>query len=406
VRILIYSINYFPEPTGIGKYNGEMAEWLANHGHEVVMITAPPYYPWWRVQQPYRSWLYRTELIDKVTVHRCPLWVPRQPTGVKRLVHLLSFVLASLPLLLIQLFRRPDIIVVLEPTLFCVPVALVLARLSGARAWLHVQDFEIDAALGLGLVKAKAAGRTAAKIERWLMNRFDRVSTISGSMLERLLTKGVMQEKTVLLPNWVDVQDIFPLPKASIYRAELGIENNKCVALYSGNMGEKQGLETLLAAARSLQTESGLLFVLCGAGAARERLMQMGTGLRNVLWLPLQPVEKLNELLNLADVHLLPQRVDAADLVMPSKLLGMLASGRPVLATAHPGTQLAKMVSSCGKVVEPGNAQEIAQALLELMQAPQERERLGVQARNAAQAWDRSSVLRGFENQLLAMGDQ
>ena len=383
-----------------------MAEWLANHGHEVVMITAPPYYPWWRVQQPYRSWLYRTELIDKVTVHRCPLWVPRQPTGVKRLVHLLSFVLASLPLLLIQLFRRPDIIVVLEPTLFCAPVALVLARLSGARAWLHVQDFEIDAALGLGLVKAKAAGRTAAKIERWLMNRFDRVSTISGSMLERLLTKGVMQEKTVLLPNWVDVQDIFPLPKASIYRAELGIENNKCVALYSGNMGEKQGLETLLAAARSLQTESGLLFVLCGAGAARERLMQMGTGLRNVLWLPLQPVEKLNELLNLADVHLLPQRVDAADLVMPSKLLGMLASGRPVLATAHPGTQLAKMVSSCGKVVEPGNAQEIAQALLELMQAPQERERLGVQARNAAQAWDRSSVLRGFENQLLAMGDQ
>jgi colanic acid biosynthesis glycosyl transferase WcaI len=406
VRILIYSINYFPEPTGIGKYNGEMAEWLANRGHEVVMISAPPYYPWWRVQLPYRSWLYRSELINKVTVHRCPLWVPRQPTGVKRLLHLLSFALTSIPLLSIQLFRRPDIIVVLEPTLFCAPVALILSRLSGARAWLHVQDFEVDAALGLGLVKAKAAGRTAAKIERWLMNRFDRVSTISGSMLERLVSKGVLQEKTVLLPNWVDVQDIFPLPKASIYRAELGIEDNKCVALYSGNMGEKQGLETLLAAARSLQAESGLLFVLCGAGAARERLMRMGTGLRNVIWLPLQPVEKLNELLNLADVHLLPQRADAADLVMPSKLLGMLASGRPVLATAYPGTQLAKMVSSCGKLVEPGNAQEIAQALLELMQAPQERERLGVQARNAAQAWDKSSVLRGFENQLLAMGGQ
>lgn len=406
MRILIYSINYFPEPTGIGKYNGEMAEWLANHGHEVVITTAPPYYPWWRVQQPYRSWLYRTELINKVTVYRCPLWVPRQPTGVTRLVHLLSFALASIPLLLIQLFKRPDIIIVLEPTLFCAPIALVLARLSGARAWLHVQDFEIDAALGLGLVKAKAAGRTAARIERWLMNRFDRVSTISDGMLERLANKGVMQEKTVLLSNWVDVQDIFPLPKASIYRAELGIEDNKYVALYSGNMGEKQGLETLLAAARSLQAESGLLFVLCGAGAARERLMQTGAGLRNVLWLPLQPVEKLNELLNLADVHLLPQRPDAADLVMPSKLLGMLASGRPVLATAYPGTQLAKMVSSCGKVVEPGNVQEIAQALLEFMHDPQERERLGVQARNAAQAWDKSSVLRAFEDQLLAMCDQ
>jgi colanic acid biosynthesis glycosyl transferase WcaI len=403
VRILIYSINYFPELTGIGKYNGEMADWLANQGHEVVIITAPPYYPWWRVQQPYRSWIYRTELINKVKVHRCPLFVPRRPTGAKRLLHLFSFALTSIPVLLIQLFKRPDIIVVLEPTLFCVPAALGLARLFGARTWLHVQDFEVDAAWGLGLVKAKAAGRTAAKIERWLMNCFDRVSTISDSMLERLVTKGIMQEKTVLLSNWVDAQDIFPLPKASIYRAELGIEDNKFVALYSGNMGEKQGLEILLVAARSLQAESRLLFVLCGTGAARARLMQIGMGLHNVRWLPFQPVEKLNELLNLADVHLLPQRADAADWCMPSKLLGMLASGRPVLATAHPGTQLAKMVSSCGKVVEPDNAQKVAQGLLEFLHAPQERERLGVEARKAAQAWDKSSVLRGFENQLLVM---
>jgi len=319
---------------------------------------------------------------------------------------LFSFALTSIPLLLIQLFKRPDIIVVLEPTLFCAPAALGLARLSGVRTWLHVQDFEVDAAWGLGLVKAKVTGRIAAKIERWLMSYFDRVSTISVRMLERLVPKGVAQEKSVLLPNWVDVQDIFPLPKASIYRAELGIEDNKFVALYSGNMGEKQGLEILLAAARSLQAESRLLFVLCGTGAARARLMQIGTGLHNVRWLPLQPVEKLNELLNLADVHLLPQRADAADWCMPSKLLGMLASGRPVLATAHPGTQLAKIVSSCGKVVEPGNAQEVAQGLLELLHAPQERERLGVEARKAAQAWDKASVLRGFENQLLIMCNQ
>ena len=406
MRILIYSINYFPELTGIGKYNGEMAEWLANHGHEVVIITAPPYYPWWQVQQPYRSWIYRTELINKVKVHRCPLWVPHRLRGVKRLLHLSSFALTSIPLLLIQLFKRPDIIVVLEPTLFCVPAALGLARLSGARTWLHVQDFEVGAALGLGLVKSKAAGRIAVKIERWLMSCFDHVSTISVSMLKRLVTMGIMQEKAVLLPNWVDVQDIFPLHRASIYRAELGIEDDKCVALYSGSMGEKQGLEILLAAARSLQAESRLLFVLCGAGGARERLMRTGTGLHNVLWLPLQPVEKLNELLNLADVHLLPQRAEVADLVMPSKLLGMLASGRPVLATAHPGTQLAKIVSSCGKVVEPGNTQEVAQGLLELLHAPQERERLGIEARKAAQAWDKASVLRGFENQLLVMCNQ
>lgn len=400
MRILIYSINYFPELTGIGKYNAEMAEWLADHGHEVTIITAPPYYPWWQVQSPYRFWAYRTEHINKVKVYRCPLWVPRKPTGTKRLLHLFSFALTSIPLLLSQLYKRPDVIVVLEPTLFCAPAALGLARLSGTRTWLHVQDFEVDAALGLGLVRAKAVGRAAKKFECWLMNCFDRVSTISGNMLERLVSKGMKQEKSFLLPNWVDVQDVFPLPAVSIYRAELGIDNDVCVALYSGNMGEKQGIEILLDAARSLQNEDKLLFILCGEGAARERLMQLGGDLRNVRWLLLQPMEKLNELLNLADVHLLPQRADVSDLVMPSKLLGMLASGRPVLATAHPGTQLAKVISSCGKVVEPGNTQEVVQGLLELVHSPQGRATLGSAARQAAQAWDKTNVLRSFESKL------
>lgn len=406
MNILIYSINYSPEVTGIGKYNGEMAEWLANHGHEVAIITAPPYYPWWQVQPPYRSWAYRTEQINKIKVYRCPLWVPRQPTGTKRLLHLFSFALTSIPLLLIQLFKRPDVIVVLEPTLFCAPTALGVARLSGARTWLHVQDFEVDAALGLGMVRANGLSRAAANIERWLMNGFDRVSTISDSMLNRLATKGVLRRKSVLLPNWVDAQDIFPLSRASIYRQELNIGNDICVALYSGNMGEKQGLEILLEAAKLLEAEPRLLFVLCGDGAARERLMRMGAGLHNVRWLPLQPMAKLNELLNLADVHLLPQRADVADLVMPSKLLGMLASGRPVLATAHPGTQLAKVVSSCGKVIEPGNAQGIAQELLKFLHAPHERKQFGAAGRQAAQAWDKSNVLYGFESQLHALCDK
>ena len=400
MRILIYSINYFPELTGIGKYNAEMAEWLADHGHEVAIITAPPYYPWWQVQSPYRFWAYHTDQINKVKVYRCPLWVPRKPTGIKRLLHLFSFALTSIPLLLSQLYKRPDVIVVLEPALFCAPAALGLARLSGTRIWLHVQDFEVDAALGLGIVKARVVGRAAKKFEQWLMNCFDRVSTISDSMLNRLATKGVEQGKRVLFPNWIDAKDVFPLGRASTYRVELGIGDGKCVALYSGNMGEKQGLEILLEAAKALQAESGLLFVLCGEGPAREGLMQMGAGLQNVRWLPLQPIEKLNELLNLADVHLLPQRADVADLVMPSKLLGMLACGRPVLATAHPGTQLAKVVSSCGKVVEPGNTQEVVQGLLELLHSPQVRAALGSAARQAAQAWDKEKVLSGFEIQL------
>lgn len=400
VRILIYSINYSPELTGIGKYNAEMAEWLSGRGHEVSIITAPPYYPWWRVQLPYRAWQYRTEKLNGVRVYRCPLWVPSQPSGVKRLLHLFSFALASLPVLFLHMFRRPDVLIVLEPTLFCTPAALGMAKLSGTRTWLHVQDFEVDAAMGLGMVKLKKLGGVAAKIERWLMNCFDRVSSISDNMMELLAIKGVPQGRRVLLPNWVDAQEIHPVQGNNSFRTRLGIGTDTCVALYSGNMGEKQGLEILLEAAKLMQDEPDMLFVLCGEGSAKERLMQMGAGLPNVRWLPLQPIEQLNELLNLADIHLLPQRADVADLVMPSKLLGMLASGRPILATAHSGTQLSKVVLSCGKVVEPGNVRNVVQGLLELLHAPQQRAQLGAAARAVSGAWNKASVLAEFENQL------
>lgn len=403
MRILIHGINFSPELTGIGKYSGEMAEWLASRGHEVHVVTAPPYYPQWRIAEGFSNGWYKDQAQGargRLVVYRCPLWVPSKPSGLKRVLHLASFAFASFPVMLGQIFWRPDVVLVVAPALFCAPQASLVARLAGAKAWLHIQDFEVDAAFDLGLLKGAGLRRRVAQGERWLMRRFDRVSTISGNMLARLSGKGAPQEKQALLPNWVDAREISPLSAASSYRAELGIGHDVCVALYSGNMGEKQGLEILLEAASLLQDETGLLFVLCGEGAARERLAQAGANLRNVRWLSLQPVERLNELLNLADVHLLPQRADVADLVMPSKLLGMLASGRPVLATAHPGTQLAKVVSSCGLVVEPGNVRAFVGGLLELLHFPQKREQLGAAAHQAAKAWDKTHVLHEFERQL------
>ena len=406
MRILIYSINYAPELTGIGKYNAEMANWLSQRGHEISIITAPPYYPWWQVQYSYKSWQYRIEALDNVKVFRCPLWVPRHPTSIKRLLHLASFALASIPPLLINIFKRPDVLVVLEPTLFCSPAAVFASRLIGAKTWLHVQDFEVDAALGLGMVNNKKIAWFASAVEKWLMNRFDHISTISEKMLERLVRKGVNRKRCTLMPNWVDGEEIFPKTTESSFRNKLGIGKEKCVALYSGNMGEKQGLEILLEAAKLLRNEPNLAFVLCGDGSARDRLMKMGENLANITWLQLQPIEQLNELLNLADVHLLPQRSDVADLVMPSKLLGMLASGRPVLATAQDGTQLAKVVSSCGKIVDPGNAEDMAKKLLDLQRNSAERIQLGKMARETAKYWDKATVLSDFENRLKALCDK
>jgi colanic acid biosynthesis glycosyl transferase WcaI len=159
------------------------------------------------------------------------------------------------------------------------------------------------------------------------------------------------------------------------------------VALYAGNLGAKQGLELLIDAARRLRRVPKLAFVIAGTGAARESLEAMGRELSNLYWLPLQPAERLNDLLNLADIHLLPQRADAADLVMPSKLTGMLASGRPVIATAHPGTQLSRVVSGCGVVVPPGDGAALAAAVARLAGDAEQRRVLGAAARGYAEQY-------------------
>src|SRR6185437_3568250 len=257
--------------------------------------------------------------------------------------HLLSFMLGSFPVVLRQMFWEPQIIFTVEPTFFCAPDTLFAASCAGAASWLHVQDFEVDAAFDLGLLPAQGPIHDGAlRVENFFIYAFDRVSGISARMVDRALSKGIPEERVVMFPNWVDVDTIRPLDRPAsenVIRRELagrvpGIEN-KIILLYSGNMGAKQGLEVLAPLADSFRDDPRVHFLFCGDGAFRERLETLIVHLPNVTMLPLQPLKRLNELMNAADIHLLPQRASAADLVMPSRLGAMLASGRPVIATAH-----------------------------------------------------------------------
>jgi colanic acid biosynthesis glycosyl transferase WcaI len=331
------------------------------------------------------------------------LWVPRKVTGAKRLLHLASFAASSVPALLAHWHWKPDVVWVTEPPMFCTPAALAFARLRSAKSWLHIQDYEVDAAFELGLLKGARTRAFVAAAERWLMRRFDRVSTISQRMLERARSKGTEDARLVSLPNWADVSAIRPLQGVSPYRAELGIRPDAVVALYSGNMGAKQGLELLADMALMLKDQPGLEFVFCGNGAGRAALMKRCESLANVRFIDLQPVERLGDFLGLADIHLLPQRADAADLVMPSKLTGMLSSGRPVVAGARPETELGKVTAECGIAVPPDDVRSFADAVLALASQPEHRRELGLKARAVAEArFDRDAVLAQFERDLLA----
>jgi colanic acid biosynthesis glycosyl transferase WcaI len=398
MKILIYSINTLPEPISTGKYTGEMATWLAGQGHDVRMVSAPPFYPYWKIQPPHKQWAYERELLDNVTIFRCPLWVPRHPSGFKRIVHLLSFALSSFPIVVWQRAWKPDLIMVIEPTILCAPAGLLLAWLSKARSWLHIQDFETDAAFALDLLAGKWFRKLISLTEKFLLHRFDTVSTISRKMLERLASKDLPAHKSLLFPNWVDTDRIHPLEEKNIFRQQLGLDDHCVVCLYSGNMGNKQGLAILADVARILACRNDIMFVFCGEGSGKKDLQHTCATLENVRFLELQPINRLNELLNLADIHLLPQREDAADLVMPSKLTGMLASGRPIVATAPKGTELADIVSGCGEVVPPSDVHRMSQALLHLADSSALRSRYGRAAREyAVTRLSKKKTLHEFE---------
>lgn len=401
MKLLVYGINFAPELTGIGKYTGEMVAWLAERGHDVRVVTAPPYYPDWQVRAGYSGSRYTRETWNGAQVFRTPLWVPRKVNGTRRLLHLASFAIASIPALLAQWRWKPDVVWMTEPPLFCTPAGLLFARMRSARSWLHIQDYEVDAAFELGLLKGERLRAIVSSGERRLMRRFDRVSTISQRMLERARSKGVAPERLRSFPNWADVSAIQPLSSPSPYRRELGIPDDAVVALYSGNMGAKQGLELLADLALQTRSHPNIVFVFCGNGAGREGLMARCNGLPNVYFLDLQPVDRLGELLGLADVHLLPQRADAADLVMPSKLTGMLSSGRPVLAGARPETELGHVVAQCGRIVPPEDAAAFATALQALAADAPLRHALGERARRFAEEHlARDAVLARFERDL------
>jgi colanic acid biosynthesis glycosyl transferase WcaI len=399
MKILIHGLNFNPEIVGIGKYTGELAEWLAQSGHEVRVITTPPYYPNWKVQPPYKGWQYKTETWQGVKIIRCPLWVPQKPSGVTRILHLLSFSFSSFPALLGQLRWKPDVILNVSPTLFSAPFTLFTAGLTKAKSWLHIQDFELDAASNLGMIKpGSVINKLATSWEKSVLTGFEIVSSISTRMVSLLISKGVSTEKVLLFPNWVDTEAIYPLKKqGNSYRIMMGITDDQTVVLYSGNMGYKQGLDLIIETAKLLEDNNQIVFLMCGNGAGRPALEIQAQDLKNIKFLDLQPLERLNELLNAADIHLLPQQANAADLVMPSKLSGMMASGKPIIATANPETELAEVVNQIGIVIPPNDPDSAMDAILRLTGSPELQAEYGVKSREMVCInWSRKTVLESF----------
>jgi colanic acid biosynthesis glycosyl transferase WcaI len=363
---LLIGLNYAPEVVGIGPYTTELAEHFAAGGHEVSVLTGFPYYPHWKIDPAYRRRRpFLVQQINGVRVVRSPILLPGSGHATSRRI-VFDSSLAATSLLASSGIGAVDLVICISPPLQLGITAWLIARMRGARFQVHLQDLVPDAALSVGMMREGRAVRLARRLERFVYSRADRITVISQGFFDNLVAKGVPEPKVTVLPNWVDTRLFGGAPDLAV-RAALGAVNGQILVVHAGNMGAKQGLETIIDAAGEL-TADDFAVALVGDGNHRTvleaRAGKHGTG--NLKFVPLQT--DFPAILAAADILVLVQRGQVVDSVAPSKLLSYMAAGKPVVASVNGQSEAAHMVrqAGCGIVTPPEQPGALAHALTTL----------------------------------------
>lgn len=403
MKILIYGLHFKPDLIGIGKYTGEMADWLHKNKYNIRVITAPHFYPEWKLDKNVSGFNYSN---TPYLVCRCPIYVPSKPRSMTRLLHFLSFAITSIPILLRNLSWKPDIIIAIEPPFFIAPLTLFFSKLSKVKSILHIQDLEIDAAYSLNILKKGILHKIIFKIEKFILNRFDTITTISSGMEKVLIEKGIDKSKIHIFPNWTDIENIHPQIDNNYLKKRLKIDNNEKIILYAGNMGEKQNLEIILNVADQIQQKKiNCTFIMVGEGSSKTRLINYSKklSLNNIQFLPLLPSNDLGALLTLADIHLITQNKNISDYVLPSKLTNILSAGGVSIIAANSDTELSNLVykHGIGYLIKPNSEDELLKAIITLLNNRLLREKISKNARKYAERYlSQDKILPEFESKL------
>ncbi|TXJ24999.1 MAG: colanic acid biosynthesis glycosyltransferase WcaI [Chitinophagaceae bacterium] len=348
MNILIVSLYFRPDHTGIANYAGGFATAAARNGHNVQVITGFPFYPQWRKQKQDRLKFFRSDKDGNVKVLRSYLYVPSKPNTIKRILQELSFLAFATPGLL--RVKKPEIIVC-----FTTPILLgfwssIVSRIFRAKLIINVQDFQLEAALSLGMAKKSGVTRILEWFEKRSYKRADYVCSITSSMCEILTKKkNVPIEKTILWPNWINMGDYDLSPiQTYTFRRQHQIDKETLLVCYAGNIGLKQGMESLLEIVAKVGGVRKLLFLIVGNGAALPHLkglVQENNLTAMVKFLPLLSAKEYLTLLKDIDIFVLPQKKTAFDVYFPSKLMGILIGKVPLLLLADKESELFKTVS-------------------------------------------------------------
>jgi colanic acid biosynthesis glycosyl transferase WcaI len=406
MKVTVWGINYAPELTGIGPYNQALCEHLQRAGHNVNMVTTFPYYPAWQKVAANRGKLFRSDIIANVRVHRCWHYVPKKVSSVKRILHEASFVGTSFLRLLT--LPTPDVYIVVSPPLLLGLAAWLVTRFRCAPFIFHVQDLQPDAAVNLGMLKPGAFSRMLYWLEGVAYRKAAGISGISHGMLEAFSRKRVERERQIYFPNPVLLSAVTDFPKSGAFRVRNGFKPEDFLAVYSGNLGVKQGLTILIDVARELQNSPlPVKIIICGDGASRPQIEAaiQQQNLSCIRLFPLQAIEYYRELLVDTDVALITQQTGSGAAFFPSKLLAALAFGRPIVGVADDSSELSRAIKArqFGECVRPGEARRLAETLCDLATDRKKLLDYGMAGRRYAEQFESDKVLSEFASELSRM---
>lgn len=375
-RTLILGLNYAPEATGIAPYTAGLAAGLRRRGVQTSVITAHPHYPEWRVHDGYGQWTAHDEQ-QGVEVTRVRHYVPRHPALTNRMLSEISLGLRQS----VRRWRRQDVIVGVSPALFATAIVRLRAAITHPRTpfvvW--VQDI-----YGQGLAETHQGGRlsfrTLHALERRVLRSASRVVVIHERFAARVAREfGIPRDRIDVVRNWSHI-DGESVRTVADTRRHLGWRDDEQVVLHAGAMGVKQGLESVIDAARvALHADAGIRFVFLGNGARRDHLRTLAEDLPNVQFIETLPQSEFVDAMNAADVLLVNERPGVAEMAVPSKLTSYFAVGRPVVAATDPtGITAAEVhAADAGVVVDAGDPDALLKAIVDLCGDEERHGRLG-----------------------------
>ena len=381
--VLFLNRSYWPDVEATGQLLTALCEKLAG-SWDVRVLAGQPNAVSARSNQDINDWKSQS-VRHGVQIHRVPhLTLPKRRMIFKALNYS-SFLRASRRVL--RTIEAPDV-VVFETDPFLLPFeARRLQRRTGCRMVGYLQDIYPDVAVALKKIPNNWAVRRMRKAMFSVYQQCDRMVVLSHDMKLLLVEGGVGPDRIDVVPNWADTSCVVPIDSENQFRRRHALDD-RFLVMYSGNLGLTQRLEQFVEAARLLSDDAQICFAFVGQGSQRTPLENLVTqlGLTNVRFFDYQPQEELADSLSAADLHLVPLTRELSQCLMPSKLYGILAAGRPYLTNAVPESELHQLTVShnVGVVVRPNSPAAIADAIREARASPESLRQMRQNARRLA----------------------